>query len=94
MPEKKWKVELSDEAIKYLKKLTKSSSSRILDNLEMLETSENPLDHKKVRPLAGKLRGFYRLRVGGLRILFELDDENRRIGVHLIVPRGNAYKKS
>jgi mRNA interferase RelE/StbE len=94
MPEKKWKVELSDEAIKYLKKLTKSSSSRILDNLEMLETSENPLDHKNVRPLAGKLRGFYRLRVGGLRIIFELDHENRRIGVHLIVPRGNAYKKS
>ena len=94
MPEKKWKVELSDEALKYLKKLAKSSSSRILDNLEMLETSENPLNHKNLRPLVGKLKGFYRLRVGGLRILFELDDENRRIGVHIIVSRGNAYKKS
>ena len=93
MPEKKWNVELSDEALKYIKKLSKSSPSRILDNLEMLETSENPLDHKSVRPLVGKLRGFYRLRVGGLRILFELDDKNKRIGVLLIVPRGNAYKK-
>ncbi len=94
MPEKKWKVELSDEALKYLKKLAKTSSARILDNLGMLETSENPLDHKNVRPQIGKIRGFYRLRVGGLRILFELDDENRRIGIHLIVPRGSAYKKS
>jgi len=93
MPEKKWNVELSDEALKYIKKLSKSSPSRILDNLEMLETSENPLDHKSVRPLVGKLRGFYRLRVGGLRILFELDEKNKRIGVLLIVPRGNAYKK-
>ena len=94
MPEKKWNVELSDEALKYIKKLSKSSPSRILDNLEMLETSENPLDHKSVRLLVGKLRGFYRLRVGGLRILFELDDKNKRIGVLLIVPRGNACKKS
>jgi len=91
MPEKKWRVELSKDAIKYLKKLDKNASQRILDSLEKLETSETPLFNKDVRPLVGKLRGFYRLRVGTFRIIFELDNLKKRIGVHVIVPRGNAY---
>jgi mRNA-degrading endonuclease RelE of RelBE toxin-antitoxin system len=37
MPKKNWRVELSKDAIKYLKKLDKSTSQRILDSLERLE---------------------------------------------------------
>jgi len=91
MPEKNWKVELSKEAIKDLKKLDKNVSSRLLNNLNKLEISENPLSLKDVRPLVGKLKGFYRLRVGEYRIIFEIDRPNKRIGIHIIVPRGNAY---
>jgi mRNA interferase RelE/StbE len=91
MPKKNWRVELSKDAIKYLKKLDKSTSQRILDSLVRLEKTENLLLHKDVRPLAGKLRGFYRLRVGTLRMIFELDNIKKRIGVHVIAPRGNAY---
>jgi mRNA interferase RelE/StbE len=91
MPEKYWGVELSKDSIKYLKKLGKSTSKRISDKLEELESLEEPLFHKDVRPLVGKLRGFYRLRVGNLRIIFELDRPKKRIGVHVIAPRGNAY---
>jgi mRNA interferase RelE/StbE len=91
MPEKNWKVELSKDALKYLKRLDKRTSRRLLDGLEKLEEIEEPLFHKDVRPLAGKLRGFYRLRVGDLRVIFELDRSNNRIGVQVIVPRGDAY---
>lgn len=91
MPEKKWRVELSKDAIKYLKKLDKNASQRILDSLEKLETPETHLFNKDVRPLVGKLRGFLRLIVGTFRIIFELDNLKKRIGVHVIVPRGNAY---
>ena len=89
--ERNWRVELSKYALKYLKKLEKKTSQRILNNLEELEKAENPILHKNVRPLTGKLRDFYRLRVGEFRIIFELDKVNKRIGVHLIVTRGNAY---
>lgn len=91
MPEKNWRVELSKDAIKYLKKLDRSTSQRLLNSLETLEITENPLLHQGVRPLIGKLKGFYRLRVGDFRIIFELDRQNKRIGVHVIAPRGNAY---
>ncbi len=62
-----------------------------MDNLEQLERMENPLLHKDVRPLTGKLRGFYRLRVADLRVIFEMDSKEKRIGVHIVVSRESAY---
>jgi mRNA-degrading endonuclease RelE of RelBE toxin-antitoxin system len=59
--------------------------------LEELECSENPLHHKDVRALEGKLKGYHRLRIGEYRMIFELDREKKRIGVLAIVPRGHAY---
>ncbi len=91
MPEKNWRVELSKGALKYLKKLNRKTSLRILDGLEKLEETEEPLFYKDVKPSVGKLKDFYRLRVGEFRIILELDRKNKRIGVHVIAPRGSAY---
>lgn len=81
MPEKNWSVEFSRSSLKSLEKLEKKVSLRILDRLEELADEENPLLHKNVRPLAGKFKGFFRLRVGELRVIFELDPQDRRIGI-------------
>lgn len=91
MQEKIWSAELSKAALKHLKKLHKKTANQILEALQELEKAENPLLHKDIRPLIGKLRGFYRLRVGEYRVIFELDRMNKRIGIDLIVSRGNAY---
>jgi mRNA interferase RelE/StbE len=91
MPEKSWNVEFSRAALKDLERSGKSVSLRILDNLENLSHADNPLRHKDVRALEGKLRAFYRLRVGEYRVIFELDPANKRIGVLAVVPRGRAY---
>jgi mRNA interferase RelE/StbE len=91
MPEKYWKLELSKDSWKYLEKLGKRRSLRILDQLEELGEKESPIFHKDVRPLAGKLEGFYRLRIGNLRVIFEIEWTEKRIGILAIVPRGNAY---
>jgi len=91
MQKKSWNVELSKYALKHLKKLGKKTYQRILNTLEELERLENPLLHKDVRPLLGKLRGFYRLRVGNYRIIFDIDKKNKRICVHIIVSREGAY---
>jgi mRNA interferase RelE/StbE len=91
MSEKSWSVEFSKSALKALERLDKTVSPRILGYLESLAEAENPLRHKDVRSLEGKLKAFYRLRVGEYRVIFELDVENRRIGVLAIVPRGRAY---
>lgn len=52
---------------------------------------ENPLDHKDVKPLTADLGGFYRLRIGGYRVIFSVVKEKKIIAVVNIVPRGEAY---
>ena len=91
MQEKKWRVEFSKPALKQLKKLEDKKVRKILNNLQELEGLKNPLPYQDIRPLVGKLRGFYRMRIGNMRIIFELDRNNKRIGVHTIVHRGDAY---
>jgi len=91
MPEESWRVELSRSSFKSLKKLPKRVSARILDHLEELGELENPIRHKDVRPLEGKLRGFFRFRVGEHRIILEMDSPHRRIGILAIVARGKGY---
>jgi mRNA-degrading endonuclease RelE of RelBE toxin-antitoxin system len=90
MPEKNWNVELSKRALKHLERLGQKNRNRILRNLEELEGMNNPLLHRNVKPLIGKLRGFHRLRLGDFRIIFELDRKKRRIGIHIIVSREDA----
>ncbi len=87
-----WRVEFSRSARKALDRLETDVSLRILDRLEELGGTENPLGHKAVRALEGKLKPFFRLRVGDYRIIFELDSGGKRIGILAIVPRGKAYR--
>jgi mRNA interferase RelE/StbE len=91
MPETSWSVELSKASLRSLKKLEKSAQGRILDRLKELGKTENPLRHKDVRPLEGKLKGFSRFRVGKYRLIFEMDSANRRIGVLAVISRGKGY---
>jgi len=86
MPEKKWSVEFSKAALKSLKKLKKKTYQKILNSCEELEDLDNPLLHRDVRALTGRLKGFYRLRVSDYRVIFELDNTEKRVGVHIIVP--------
>ena len=91
MPGKNWSVELTKSALNTLRRLDKKTSLRILDRLEELGEAENPLRHKDVRALEGKLKLFYRYRVGEYRVIFELDGAHRRIGVLAVIPRSKGY---
>jgi mRNA interferase RelE/StbE len=91
MQEKGWLVEFTKPSLKSLERLEKKISARILNRLEKLAEFENPLQQKDVRSLEGKLKGYYRYRVGEYRIIFELDTHQRRIGILAVVPRGKGY---
>jgi len=86
-----WKIEIKPTAEKSYLKLDKKTRTRIKKSLLDLEKSENPLMHPNVRPLIGKLRGDYRLRVGDWRVLFTPQRDQKIIYVYAILPRGEAY---
>ena len=86
-----WKIDLKPTAEKSYLKLDKKTRRRIKRSLLELEKSENPLMHPNVRPLIGKLRGDYRLRVGDWRVLFTPEKDQKIIHVYAIRPRGDSY---
>ena len=47
--------------------------------------------HPRVRPLTGSLKGDFRVRTGGWRILLTPNRESRVLHSYAILPRGDAY---
>jgi mRNA interferase RelE/StbE len=92
VPEKtSWTVKVSPQAERYFKRLDKPTQNRIKKAFKNLCKSENPVGGKDVIPLTGELRGAYRLRVGGYRVIFYLIEDKRIIAVVNLWPRGDAY---
>ncbi len=83
-----YRVEVTNQAIKNLKKLPKPIVERLLKAARSLK--ENP------RPEAcKKLRGFenlYQIRVGDWRIIYTIEDDLLLVLVITIKSRGEVYK--
>jgi mRNA interferase RelE/StbE len=86
-----WRIEVKPSAERQYLKLDKPTRRRIRDALRELERAEQPLLHPRVRPLTGSLKGDYRVRVGGWRLLFTPDRESRILHIYAVLPRGDAY---
>lgn len=86
-----WRIEVKPSAEKQYLKLDRPTRRRIKETLRELEATERPLHHRRVRPLTGKLKGDYRVRVGDWRLLLTPDEERKLLSVYAILPRGNAY---
>ena len=86
-----WRIEVKPSAEKQYLTLDKTTRRRIKETLHDLEKAERPLLHPRVRPVTGTLKGGYRVRVGGGRVLLPPDRESRVLHVYAILPRGDAY---
>ena len=86
-----WRIEVKPSAEKQYLKLDRTTRRRIRTALQEIERVEQPFLHPRVRPLTGQLRGDYRVRVGGWRLLLTPDPESRVLHVYAILPRGDAY---
>ncbi len=87
-----WTVKVSPKAEKYIGRLNKDNRKRIKEGLIQLSSYDNPIEHRNVKPLTGELKGFYRLRIGEYRIVFNIFREGHTIAVVNIAPRGDVYK--
>ena len=86
-----WRIEVKPSAEKQYLKRDRPTRRRIKEALHELEDAEQPLLHPRVRPLTGRLKSDYRVRVGDWRILLTPDRESEVLRVYAILPRGNAY---
>lgn len=87
-----WIVRISDQALKELKKLDKTTQELIISYLEQrLEGCTDPRQYGE--PLKGNLSGAWRYRVGQYRIICELHDNIVTICVLAVGHRRQVYKR-
>lgn len=87
----KWRVVFSSTAEKDFIKLNRPTRQRVIDSL--LWFSEN-FDSIVPLPLGGPWKGFFKLRVGDWRVIYEIQFSTQTIHVSYIDHRSKIYKRS
>ena len=86
-----WRVELSDAAVKALRKIDPRNAQRIIQFIrERILATGDPRTHGKA--LQGGLRTYWRYRVGAYRLICHIEDDTLRVLVVRIAHRNDAYR--
>ncbi len=85
-----YKLEFLKEAFEEFKNLDRSVQKIIKQKLEILSKDPELLKNN-IKPLKGKYKGLYRLRVGNYRIIYRLDKDRLIILIIRIGHRGEIY---
>ena len=87
----KWEISFSREAEKFMKRenLRSKTITEIINFLRRMKGESVSVDVKKLK---GDWEGFYRIRKGRLRIIFDLNFDEYQIYVSRIDHRGEVYK--
>ena len=83
-----YRVVLRPKALAAFRDLDRRMRARVRRTLQQL--AEHPR-HAGTRKLSGRER-IYRARVGGLRVLYRIEDADRVVDILWIGPRGQAYR--
>jgi len=81
---------LLDDAARDLARLDKPEARRIVQRINWLASN---LGTVKPEALSGDLAGFYKLRVGDYRVIYEILDAEQVLLVHAIGHRREIYRK-
>ena len=88
---------LSKASLKFLEKLSPKETEKLKDRLahllQLIETEGIiPFNELDIKSLKGDWKGFFRMRVGKVRVIFTIDLEADELQVYDIDFRGNIYK--
>ena len=86
-----WTIEVSEKAVRALRKMDKQVARRIRDELAEIAKLEDPRSMGKA--LVGNLAGLWRYRVGDYRIVCDIEDGVLVILVVDVAHRREVYKR-
>ena len=84
-----YKILLNRQPTNYYKKCPAPIARRLNKCLTRLQ--ENPFG-PGTKKLEGELRDFRRIRAGGIRVVYRVDEAQKLVMVISILPRGDVYK--
>lgn len=86
-----WTIDVSEKAVRALRKMDKQAARRIRDELAEIARLEDPRSRGKA--LVGNLAGLWRYRVGDYRIVCDIEDGVLVILVVDVAHRREIYKR-
>ena len=87
-----YKVILSVEAERFLKKLQGEPLLRVVEKLKWLQQKADFIIHHPLSSLPEDLKGLYRIRVGDYRIIYWMHTETKVLEIFSIEHRSKVYK--
>jgi mRNA interferase RelE/StbE len=86
----KWSLSFTPEAEDDLAKLDREIKRRIIEKLDWLQAN-----FKQMRPLplGDEWRGFFKLRIGDWRVIYEIVQKEKIIKIRVIDHRSKIYKR-
>jgi mRNA interferase RelE/StbE len=84
------KILFHRNAVKFYRQADDTLKKRIADAIDVV--AGNPHLDSHIKKLKGDLKHMHRFRMGDLRILYEIDDEQGTVWIKTIEWRGFAYK--
>ena len=85
-----WAIEFSVAAERDISRLDRPLRERVIAKLDWLAAH---FDETPPLPLTGEFAGFYKLRVGDIRIIYLIEWNKHLLVVHYIDWREHIYKK-
>ena len=85
-----WRFEIKESAERSVSKFDISVQHRIKERLHWLVAN---FDHINPQPLEFEYKGFFKLRVGDWRIVYEVKEDEKLIIVHAVDRRDKIYKR-
>ncbi|MCK6620873.1 MAG: type II toxin-antitoxin system RelE/ParE family toxin [Calditrichaceae bacterium] len=90
------RIKVSRSAVKFIEKITEKDKDRIRQKISTLvlaieEQGIIPFREMDIKKLSGDWAGFFRMRVGKMRVIFKIDREADELWVYEIDFRGDVY---
>ena len=89
-------IKISKSANKFLQKLEPDLRKNVIAKIGILKTCLEtqkiyPPDELDIKKLKGELKGFSRIRVGKIRVIFQIHKKTDEIFIYDVNFRGNIY---
>ena len=92
------KIKFHKNSIKFLGKCSEKEKSRIIIKIKELISfqegnSFNLFQELQIKNLEGLWKGFQRIKIGKIRIIFQINKKSDELMIYEIDYRGDVYKK-
>jgi len=83
----RWEIEYEEDAYEFLEQ------KNLLDRVEKSIVGFLKGQRVDIKKLKGKWEGYFRLRIGKIRVIFKINKQKKRITIRFADYRGEIYKK-